>query len=317
MERVGVLGLGRMGRPIAMRLRDAGHPVCAFDPLERAPLGVVAAADEGAVARGSDVLVTILPGPRELREAMLGTGGALQGLAPGSCWLDLTSNDPRVAAEVAAAADSRGVLSVGAPMAGGPSDAALGTLGFFVGGADAAVDRVLPVLRALGPETGSTRTGTDVGSAFTTKLLVNTLWFGQVIAVTEVLLLAQSLGLDVAQLSGTLAASAGGSSFITDHLDALLSGDYLTTFALPRVVEELDTVRDLAEEAGTPHDLTALVARMHTQALDRFGPVDGELMAAKLLEERAGRTLRVNNPPKTPPSSPGRRMDSGVGGPVD
>lgn len=90
-----------------------------------------------------------------------------------------------------------------------------------------------------------------------------------------------------------LGNSPGGSVFIDQHLDALLAGDYLGSFGTNRVVEELDTLTDLAGETGTPFELSSLVARMHRQALARFGPVDGELLAARLLEERAGTTLRA------------------------
>jgi 3-hydroxyisobutyrate dehydrogenase len=297
MERLAVLGLGRMGLPIVSRLLTAGYPVTVFDPdVNRIRLAEKQGADgvvnEYQVASQSDVLVTVLPGPAELSQAMLGPRGALEGLRVGACWLDLTSNDPRVATEVAAAAEAAGVMSVGAPMAGGPLDAAAGTLRFYVAGADSAIERVTPILTALGPPNDLVYSGPHVGAAHTTKLLANTLWFGQVAAVTEALLLGQALGLDLGILHSALETSAGGSHFMTHHLDALLRGDYLESFAIDRVVEELDTVTALAESARTPVALTAVVAQLHRDALERFGPVDGELLVAKLLEERAGRLLR-------------------------
>jgi len=297
VQRVGVLGLGRMGLPIAQRLIESGHLVSAYDPRDdrltlACSAGARAATNEQDLARQVEILVTVLPGPTELRDAMLGPGAALEGLAPGSCWLDLTSNDPRVATDVARVAADRGVDSVGAPMGGGPVDAAAGTLTFWIGGNPAAVDRVMPLLSVLGDRHSFVHMGDDIAAGFTTKLLANTLWFGQVIAVTEALLLGQALGLGVEALRNALAEGPGGSVFITKHLDSLLEGDYLTSFGLPRVVEELETVTSLAEAAGTPVDLTRLVADLHREALARFGPVDGELMAARLLEERAGATLR-------------------------
>lgn len=298
VERLGVLGLGRMGLPIARRLLAAGYPVTAFDPdAERLALAVRAgaetAADERGVAERADVLVTVLPGPAELEAAMLGSGAALEGMGAGSCWLDLTSNDPAVATRVAERAAARSVASVGAPMGGGPAEAAGGALRFYVGGAETAVERVEPLLAALGDSTDRLRTGTDAASAHTTKLLVNTLWFGQVVAVTEVLLLGQSLGLGLSGLRDALATGPGGSAFITNHLGALLRGDYLESFGLSRVVDELKTVTALADGVDSPAELTGLVTRLHADALSRFGPVDGELLAARLLEERAGRTVRL------------------------
>jgi 3-hydroxyisobutyrate dehydrogenase len=276
--RIGVFGLGRMGAPIARALAEHGE-VVAYDP-------VVAPGDPVALAASLDVLVTVLPGAAEARDTL---PPVLAALRPGSLWLDLTSSDPRVTLALAAGVKTQEIDVVGAPMAGVPTAAERKLLRFYVGGAPAAVAHATPILDALGTHEVI---GAGVGDGYTAKLLANLLWFGQVVAVTEALLLGQSLGLDPAALRGTLAASAGGSVFVDEYLDRLLEGDYLETFGLDRVVEELDTLAELAREADVPFELSSLVARLHGEALERFGAVDGELLAAKLLEERAGRTLR-------------------------
>lgn len=301
MDSIGVLGLGRMGLPVALRFVAAGYPVRVFDPdMNRVRLAeshdAVGVADEHEVACRSDILVTVLPGPRELRRAMLGPRQAVTGLVAGACWVDLTSNDPRVATEVAAAVTAVGASSVGAPMAGGPTDAAAGTLRFYVGGSEDALARAAPVLEALGDPSDRVETGADIASGYVTKLLANTLWFGQVAAVTEALLLGQALGLDLDTLRGALETSAGGSHFMTHHLDALLRGDYMESFGIDRIVEELDTVTDLAAATGTPVAVIGVVATLHREACERFGPVDGELLVAKLLEQQARRLLRAKLP---------------------
>jgi len=124
------------------------------------------------------------------------------------------------------------------------------------------------------------------------KLLANLLWFGQVIAVSEALLLGQALGVAPSGLAATLSRSAGGSAFIDEHLQALLAGDYLEHFGIDRVVEELEILVSMAAENRIPFEVSTLVTRLHREALDRFGAVDGELLAARLLEEQAGRELR-------------------------
>jgi hypothetical protein len=113
--------------------------------------------------------------------------------------------------------------------------------------------------------------GPSVADGYTAKLLANLLWFGQAVAVTEALLLGQSLGLAPARLAATLRASAGGSVFIDEYLDALLDGDYLETFSIARAVEELDTLASLAQQEGVPFELSATVVRLHREALERFG----------------------------------------------
>jgi 3-hydroxyisobutyrate dehydrogenase len=293
---VGVLGIGRMGLGIAARLRERGFAVEAHDvdaaARDRAvALGLPVAVDAAALAAGCDVLVTVLPGPPECRDALAGPGGALAAMRPGTAWLDLTSDDPSVVDGLVREAVARGVAAVAAPMRGGPADAARGTLGFHVAGSAAAVDRVGPLLEALGHDPAAPRVGDDPASAHVVKLLGNALWFGQVVAVTEALLLGRSLGLDPTALRSALLAGPGTSAFLERHAPALLAGDPMADFGIDRVVEELDAVTRLAAERGVPHELTALVARLHREALDAHGPVDGELLAGRLLEERAGRSL--------------------------
>lgn len=303
---VGILGSGRMGSGIALRLLSAGYRVTVFDVDSDAadalrPAGAAVARSAPELAAAADVLITVLPGPTECRAAMLGEAetvgvGALKSMRRGSCWLDFTSNDPRVAREIAAAAADLGVLSVSAPMAGGPENAGNGGLRFSVSGESLAVAQVTPLLAALGGPDAVTYVGADVGGAHVVKLLSNTLWFGQVIAVTEALLIAQAEGLDIRTAKDALASGPGSSAFVTDYLDALLAGDYLETFGLDRVVEELQTVCSLAEVHSLPAENILLVLRHHEAALDRFGPVAGELLGARLLEERANTVVRAPDP---------------------
>jgi len=283
---VGLLGVGRMGLPIAKRLLAAGYPVLAFDPApdrlhEAVRSGVVAGADASAVAGSADILVTVLPGSTEVGEVL---PGVLSALREGGLWLDLTSSDPELVTRLSA-----GIGAVGAPMGGGPVAAQAGTLLFYVGGAREDVERALPVLESLGTVE---RVGDDVGAGYTAKLLANLLWFGQAVAVTEALLLGQSLGVPPARLRGTLARSAGGSVFIDEYLDHLLDGDYLESFGVDRCVEELNILVRLADARGVPFEVSAAVTAQYRDALARFGAVGGELLASKLLEERAGRVIR-------------------------
>jgi 3-hydroxyisobutyrate dehydrogenase len=289
--RIGVLGVGRMGLPIARNLQAAGFAVIVYDhDSRRSKLAGTAIADSGVeLATRSDILITVLPGIAEIEDAMIGAESLIEELSPGSLWLDLTSNDPRVARAIADRATVRGIESVGAPMAGGVAAAETGTLRFYVGGVPTAVNRAQPILAALGTVD---LVGDTVEAGYVAKLLANLLWFGQVVAVTEALLLGQALGLKPAALRDQLATSAGGSVFIDEYLDRLLDGDYLASFGIDRCVEELETLVSLAERAGVPFELSANVARLHRDALARFGAIDGELLGARLLEERAGHYLR-------------------------
>ncbi|MEV6904583.1 NAD-binding protein [Amycolatopsis sp. NPDC051372] len=121
---------------------------------------------------------------------------------------------------------------------------------------------------------------------------MNLLWFGQAVATAEAMLLGQAAGLDVEALRSLLAGSAAGSEFLHHDVQRVFSGDYLLLFGLDRCTEELEVVSDLFDSFAVPSELSQVVTRVHREALARFGPVDGELMAVALLEELAGRPLR-------------------------
>jgi len=275
--RIGVVGVGRMGRPIALRLVSAGHSVLVHDPDATAVAGL-ATAPLREVAEHGEVLLTVLPGTPELA-AVSASLGAVPGV-----WIDLTSADPR---EIPGISHER--RFVGAPMSGGPEAAASGDLRFFTGGDADAVAVARDVLGTLGEVI---EVGPDAASGYTVKLLANLLWFGQSVAAAEALLLGQRMGLEPGALRALLADSPGASAYLSGWAPRLLEGDYLQTFGLDRVVEELDSLTGLAADFGIPFELSAVVARLHHEALERFGPVDGELLATALLEERAGRLLR-------------------------
>jgi 3-hydroxyisobutyrate dehydrogenase len=290
-ERIGVLGVGRMGAPIARNLSAAGFDVTIFDsdPGRSNGVGTRVAGSASDLAESSEILVTILPGIPEIEEVMIGADRLIERMRSGSLWLDLTSNDPRVSRAIAERAQARGIDAVGAPMAGGVTAAESGSLRFYVGGVPRAIDRVRPILEVLGQ---AEHVGDAIEAGYVTKLLANLLWFGQAVAVTEALLLGQALGLSPAVLRHQLASSAGGSVFIDEYLDRLLAGDYLASFGIDRCVEELETLVSLARGAEVPFELSSTVTRLHREALERFGALDGELLGAKLLEERAGARLR-------------------------
>jgi 3-hydroxyisobutyrate dehydrogenase-like beta-hydroxyacid dehydrogenase len=300
-HRLGVLGLGTMGLPLAHRLcRD--FDIAAFDiAADRSALaaaaGIAVAGSAGELASEVDVLITVLPGRAAQEAALLprGAHGPLAELRPGSVVLELTSGAPEQSRRLAAVAAARGAGFVSAPMAGDPARAANGTLAFFVAGAGAHIAAVRPVLDALSQPGGVSVVGDDPGAAQTAKLVVNALWFGQAALVGEMMLLAARSGLEPSLMQPLLAAGAADSAFVRDYLPRAMTGDYVDSFGLDGVVEELDTVVEAARMLRTPAELVERTRDLHVQARDRFGAVAGELLAIKLLEERAG--MRLSDPP--------------------
>lgn len=279
-----------MGLPLCANVVQAGYEVLASDERPEREQDVRAAGaswvgETRKLAGAAEVLITVLPGPEEVRRAM---DLAIPALAAQTTWIDMTSNSPTVSRELAERAGERGIECVDAPVGGGVGAAAAGTLQLFVGGSPAVVQRHRPLLEVLGQinQVGG------YGAGHTTKLLVNLLWFGQAVACAEALLLARRAGIDLEVLRATLMRSAAASEFIDHDLEALLDGDYLESFGLDRCCQELDAAVSLAGELSVPFELSAKVADTYRQALERYGPVDGELLAVALREEQAGVQLR-------------------------
>jgi 3-hydroxyisobutyrate dehydrogenase len=295
---IGLLGVGRMGLPVCANLVRAGHEVAAFDrrPERAAAVRAAGATWVGSAATAAataDVLITVLPGPREVVEAMTGVDAALERLRPGATWIDMTSNAAAVAAPVQAQAQARGVEVLEAPMGGGIDAATNAALTLYVGGSVALLERHRPLLSTLANPDRLVHVG-GLGAGYTTKLLVNLLWFGQAVATTEALLLGRRAGIDLTVLRTALAGSAAASEFVRHDLDAVFAGDRMTSFGLDRCSEELANITAQARALGVPFPLSELVDEVHRRAYARYGDVDGELMAVALLEEESGTSLRTD-----------------------
>jgi 3-hydroxyisobutyrate dehydrogenase len=287
---IGVIGIGRIGLPVCAQLVGSGHTVVAHDRLtERAGsvrrAGATWTSSSEALAEAADVVITVLPGSDELCQAM---DVALPAMRRGAAWIDLTSSSPLVARPMWHRADRRGIDSLDSPVGGGVCAAQTGSLQLFVGGRAEAVDRYGSILEAF----GTVNHVGDQGAGYTTKLVVNLLWFAQALATGEALLLAGRAGIDLEVLREVIQASAARSEFVERDLDALLDGDYRRSFGLDRCHEELEAVTRLAEHHGTSREVSVLVRRAYARALDRFGPVDGELLPVAVLEEESGLLLR-------------------------
>jgi 3-hydroxyisobutyrate dehydrogenase len=281
-----------MGLPICRRLVQAGFQPAVTDiegpPLELA--GVRWTDSAAAACAGAEIAVTVLPGPAEVASIADQIAGAL---APGACWLDLSTASPAVARVVDAACAQRAVGAVDAPVGGGPDAAAAGRLLVFAGGTADDLALARPVLEAVAARI--IHTGPR-GSGYAVKLLVNAVWFGQAVATAEALSLAGRLGLDLELVRDALGASAAGGRFLEHDARALLAGDDLTSFSLARCCEELASVLAVGEELEVPLPVAAAVSEVHRRALEHYGDVDGELLGARWVAERAGVVLTAPSP---------------------
>ena len=298
MTRVGFIGLGNMGGPMCGHLVRAGFSVSGFDVNARA-LG--RAVDAGARAAGSvpdcaadaEVLITMLPAPPQVEDVLLGDGGALAALEPGSIAIDMSTSSTAVGVRVAEAARARGVGVLDAPVAGQSIGARAGTLAIYVGGDAAVYERARPLFEAMGDPERIFHLGGN-GAGYTVKLLLNLLWFIESVAVGEVLTVGVRAGVSLDRLHAALVGSPANSVFLERDVRMVLDdGDYDEAFPMRLVTKDLGLAVDLAREVGVPVELTALVEQIHRRARAAYGDAAGEISAVRLYEDAAGIRLRL------------------------
>jgi 3-hydroxyisobutyrate dehydrogenase-like beta-hydroxyacid dehydrogenase len=287
MDRVTIVGVGRMGGAVCARLVESGFEVIATDllPARRADVEAAGArwADglEAATA-GADVVVTVLPGPPEVSAI---ADPLTTAMAAGALWLDLSTASLAIAEAVRTTAERRDIAVVDAPLGGSPEDARDGRLLSFAGGRDDDLDRARAVLEAIARKV--VHVGRH-GSGYLTKLIANALWFGQAVATAEALAIVDRAGLDVTRIQGALAQSAAGGGFVTDDAPALIAGDTMPAFSLARCAEQLRSLQGAAADLNVPAEVLDAVAGVYAGAVREYGEVDGELLGARYAAHRAG-----------------------------
>jgi 3-hydroxyisobutyrate dehydrogenase-like beta-hydroxyacid dehydrogenase len=291
-RRIAVIGAGRMGVPMCARLVDRGFAVTATDLRSERRSQVIAvgaawAESATAAAAASDIAISVLPGPAEVLAV---TSALLAGLAPGATWVEMSTADQATARVTTTAATERGVRTLDAPVGGGPVTAREGRLLAFVGGPPEDVEAQRDVLEALANRVIPVG---PAGSGYAVKLLVNMLWFTQAIAHAEALTLAARAGVNPETFRRAVMESVAAGRFAEHDVPALLRGDDLTSFSLARCCEQLASVLALGEELDVALDLGACVTALHERAREHFGDVDGELLGARFVADRAGVDLTV------------------------
>jgi 3-hydroxyisobutyrate dehydrogenase-like beta-hydroxyacid dehydrogenase len=236
----------------------------------------------------ADLLLTSLPRPDHV-EAVMVDGGALAALSAGDIWVDLTTNRSRYVVELAGRAPE-GVGVVDSPVTGAVDGARNGTLTLFAGGADADLDRVVPVLADLGRVI---RCG-PLGTGNVTKLVTNQLWFVHAAAIGEgfALGLANGVALDVLWEAITHSV---GDSFVARHdAPSIFAGHYDPSFPLDLCLKDLALISELAERVSTDLPMTERAGETFRRAAERYGPSAGELHVAKRIEDDAELSFRLD-----------------------
>jgi len=301
--KVGFIGLGRMGAPMSGNVLAAGHELVVHDVRPDAAAGLLSAGASWADSpRGAgadrDVVITMLPGPSQVEEVLLGPTGLLAGLPAGATWIDMSTSVPAVADKVRALAGPGQAVVLDAPVAGGITGARDGTLQVFVGGAAEDYQRTRPLLEAMGDQERIMHVGPH-GAGYTVKLMLNLLWFANVALTAEALTIGVRAGVDVATLRRSLLSSAAASHFLEhDVLSVLERGDFDDSFALALACKDLGLAVDLARETGVPAEMSAMVEQIYRRARAQYGDKGGQMLPMKLLEDLTATPLRLSEPPE-------------------
>lgn len=304
--RIGFIGLGNVGRPMAGHVLKAGFPLVVHDRRADAatPLldaGAVWAECPADVAARCDVICTCLPGPPEMQAVMLGERGVLAGVRPGAVCVDHTTNAAEVVRRVGAALAARGAHLLDAPLDGGREGALEGQLTLFVGGPEAALRRVNPVLDAFARS--AVWVG-ELGTGSIAKIAHNALAMGIDLLLAECLTLGVKAGISVPRLVEAFREGCvvGGNAMFTKRMPAtLLRGDFEARFALKLAYKDFRLASDLAAQHGVPTRLLDLCERELLEGMNRGWGDDDRTKASTLQEERAGVALRL---PLDPPDAP-------------
>ena len=261
-ERIGFVGLGIMGRPMARHLVDAGFLLTVHsrspDPVdELAEAGAKRAESPEEVAADSDVLITMLPDTPDVEQVLFGDRGAAPALPPGALVVDMSTIDPLATRRFAARLEARGASMVDAPVSGGEKGALEATLSIMVGGRAEDVERALPLFRAMGRSI--VHVG-DSGSGQVAKACNQLVVASTIQAVAEALVLAERSGVDAARVREALLGGFAGSKILEIHGQRMLDRAFAPGFRTRLHLKDARIVMDTAGTVGAPVPTFAVVA---------------------------------------------------------
>jgi 2-hydroxy-3-oxopropionate reductase len=292
-QRIGYIGLGLMGKPIARNLLKAGFPLIVHNRSRPPVEELVAEGAEGAstpreVAEASDIVFTNLPDSPDVETVVQGRNGILEGSRPGMIFVDNSTIKPETARSIAAKLDDVGVLALDAPVSGGDIGAQAGTLAIMVGGPRDAFDAVLPVFQAMGKTI--TYVG-ESGAGQVAKASNQIMVAAQMVAMGELILLAQKTGVDPRRVVDAIRGGAAQCWALDVKPERLFVGNRQPGFKAHMMYKDLGIVLDTARAYGMPLPATAIAMQLF-EAMLQIGMRDLDNSAViGVLEVLAGEQL--------------------------
>lgn len=295
MVTVGYIGLGLMGKPIARNILKAGFPLVVHNRSRSAveelvAEGARAASSPAEVAAQVDVVFTNLPDTPDVERVVLGENGILQGAHPGLIWVDNSTIKPETARTLSRILAEHGVLSLDAPVSGGDIGARNATLTIMVGGPAEALERVRPVLQAMGKTI--THVG-EAGAGQVAKAANQIMVAAQMVAMAELLIFAQKAGVDPVKVVEAIKGGAAQCWTLDVKPQRLFAGNRAPGFKAALQAKDLNIVLETARTYGVPLPSAALDAQLYAAMVQNgMGDLDNSAVIA-ILEQLAGTKLQT------------------------
>jgi 2-hydroxy-3-oxopropionate reductase len=266
-ERVGFIGLGVMGRPMATHVLAGGYPVTVFNRSRASMDELVSAGAAGGdspadVARQSTVVITMVSDTPDVEAVIAGPSGVLEGLAPGSVVIDMSSISPVATKRLAALVAAKGSTMLDAPVSGGEVGAVNAALSIMVGGDAAALERVRPILARMGNPERIVHIGAEPGSGQICKICNQVAIGGALAGVSEAFAIARKAGVDLGPVRQALLGGFAASRVLEVHGERMINGNYKPGFRTRLYQKDLRLANEAAAAHGAAVPATAVVTQL-------------------------------------------------------
>ena len=284
------IGLGKMGTPMAARLLEAGYQVRAFDTAHSARARFAQACSSAVICSSAvevvetaHAVITMLPNGKIVHDVLLGSGGAVRGMAPGTIVIDMSSSSPVDTQATGAALEKRNIDLIDAPVSGGVKRAVDGSLAILAGGSPALIQRCTPVLRAMGASIFPTG---PLGSGHAMNALNNYVSAAGLVAASEALLIGRRYGLDPALMVDAFNSSTAKNNSTENKLKQyILSQTFGSGFAMSLMAKDLKTAADLAAHLGVQAPFAEACVRLWQEASAKLGDAADHTEIFRYLED--------------------------------
>lgn len=294
--KIGFIGLGIMGRPMAKNLLKAGHELVVFD-LNQSSVDTLTAAGATKASSPKDVaqqvklVITMVPNSPHVKAAVMGENGVLEGATAGTILVDMSSIAPLASQEVAKACAQQGVKMLDAPVSGGEPKAIDGTLSIMVGGEQSIFDEVKEILSAMG---ASVVHCGDIGAGNTTKLANQVIVALNIAAVSEAFMLSTKAGVDPLRVFDAIKGGLAGSTVMNAKVPKITDGDFEPGFKVDLHIKDLTNALDTGHALGAPLPLTAQALEILQYLTNHECGQDDHCAMVKYYEALAGMEIRAN-----------------------